>query len=204
MKVKLCGLRRTEDIGYINEFLPDYAGFILSGGFKRSVDYKQFLMLESMLDRNIKRVGVFVNEPEESIAEKYSDRLDVIQLHGDEDGEYLQRLRSMTGKEIWKAVRVKSVVDIENADRYGADILLLDAFVPGAYGGTGKTADFGIIKRAVFKTPFMLAGGLDCENVTDAVRAVTPAGVDVSGGMETDGFKDREKIKKFMEIVRSV
>lgn len=204
MKVKLCGLRRPEDIGYINEFKPDYAGFILSGGFKRSVGYEQFLTLESMLDKDIKRVGVFVNEPLESIAEKYADKLDVIQLHGDEDKSYLQALKNVVNCNIWKAVRVKEISDIENADGYGADMLLLDAFSPDSYGGTGKTADYSVIKKAVFSTPFMLAGGLDCDNVENAVRTVSPDGVDISGGIETDGFKDRDKIRKFMKIVRSV
>lgn len=204
MKVKLCGLRRPEDIGFINEFKPDYAGFILSDGFKRSVGYEQFLELENMLEKSVKRVGVFVNEPLKSIKEKYADKLDVIQLHGDENKSYLQALKNVVNCNIWKAVRVKDISDIENADRYGADMLLLDAFSPDSYGGTGKTADYSVINKAVFSTPFMLAGGLDCDNVENAVRAVLPDGIDVSGGIETDGFKDRDKIRKFMKIVRSV
>lgn len=204
MKVKLCGLRRREDIEYINEFKPDYAGFILSEGFRRSIDLGTFCELKSYLNKDIKTVGVFVNKHLENILEYYAEELDVIQLHGDEDKNYLQALKNVVNCNIWKAVRVKEISDIENADRCGADMLLLDAFSPDSYGGTGKTADYSVIKKAVFSTPFMLAGGLDCDNVENAVRTVSPDGVDISGGIETDGFKDRDKIEKFMKIVRSV
>lgn len=204
MKVKLCGLRRPEDIEYVNEFKPDYAGFILSEGFRRSIGLETFCELKSYLNKDIKAVGVFVNEPVENILEYYAKELDVIQLHGDEEKSYLQALKNAVNCNVWKAVRVKEISDIENADRYGADMLLLDAFSPDSYGGTGKNADYSVIKKAVFSTPFMLAGGLDCDNVENAVRTVSPDGVDVSGGIETDGFKDRDKIRKFMKIVRSV
>ena len=93
MKVKLCGTRRIEDIGYMNEFHPDYAGFILSEGFRRTVNYSTFLKLKSNLDAGIKTVGVFVNEPIESILKNYADKLDVVQLHGDESQEYIDKLK---------------------------------------------------------------------------------------------------------------
>lgn len=203
MKIKLCGMRRPEDIGYVNEFCPDYAGFILSPGFKRSITADTFDILDSMLDRSINRVGVFVNEPVENII-RLSNKLDAVQLHGDESAEYLQGLKDSIKCQVWKAVRVRTTEEIEQADSSGADMLLLDSFVPGSPGGTGKTADYDIIKKAVFYTPFFVAGGLDCNNVTTAINEVSPDGVDISGGIETNGFKDRDKIKKFMETVRSV
>lgn len=93
MKIKLCGIRRLEDIRYVNEFKPDYVGFILSQGFRRSVGLGTFCELKSYLDKNIRTVGVFVNEPLEYILKYYAEELDVIQLHGDETAEYLQELK---------------------------------------------------------------------------------------------------------------
>lgn len=203
MTVKLCGMRRPEDIEYINEFQPDYAGFILSPGFKRSIAEKQYLDLESRLDRHIGRVGVFVNEPMDKVID-YSNYLDVIQLHGDEDPAYIKSLKSRVDSKIWKAVRVKSCSDIESADKLNADMLLLDAFVQGSYGGTGKTIDHEIIRNAVFATPFFIAGGLNCNNIKSVIDKISPDGVDISSGIETNSVKDKEKIKMIMKIIRSV
>lgn len=93
MKIKLCGIRRLEDIRYVNEFKPDYVGFILSQGFRRSIGLGTFCELKSYLDKNIRTVGVFVNEPLKYILKYYAEELDVIQLHGDENAEYLQELK---------------------------------------------------------------------------------------------------------------
>lgn len=203
MKIKLCGLRRRQDIEYINEFKPDYAGFILSDGFKRSVDEEKFHELEAALDKNIKRTGVFVNEPIERVIGKFADKLDVIQLHGDEDIHYIQKLKKNVKCSIWKAVRAKASADIKNAMKLNADMLLLDAFVPDSYGGTGKTIDPDIIKNAGLKRDFFLAGGLNCENIKKIINQIHPYGVDISSGTETDGVKDRKKIKMIIEIIRS-
>lgn len=203
MKIKLCGIRRPDDIRYVNEFKPDYVGFILSEGFKRSVGLGTFCELKSHLDKNIKTVGVFVNEPLEYILKYYAEELDVIQLHGDETAEYLQELKKMVKCNIWRAVRVKNAEDIITADNMGADLLLLDSFSVKGYGGTGKTADWNIISRVNIKTPYFLAGGLNKNNICDAIKTVKPYGIDISGGIETDGFKDREKIENIMKLIRS-
>lgn len=203
MKIKLCGIRRLEDIEYVNEFKPDYVGFILSEGFRRSVGLGTFCELKSYLDKNIKTVGVFVNEPLECILKYYAEELDVIQLHGDETVEYLQNLKNKVKCNVWRAVRVKSAEDIISADNMGADLLLLDSFSVKEYGGTGKTADWSIINSVNIKTPFFLAGGLNKNNLCEAVSMVKPYGIDISGGIETDGFKDREKIKNIMKLIRS-
>ncbi len=204
MIVKLCGIRRPEDIDYVNEYRPDYIGFVFAKS-KRQVTAEYAAQLKAKLSPEIKAVGVFVNSTIEEVAQiQKIAGLDVIQLHGDEDNSYLQKLKNVVKCSIWKAVRVKSSADIENADKLGADLLLLDAFSEDSYGGTGKTVDCNLINNAVFKTPFLLAGGLDCDNVKNAVKTVSPDGVDISGGIETDGFKDENKIKKFIENVRSV
>ena len=178
MKIKLCGIRRLEDIRYVNEFKPDYVGFILSQGFRRSIGLGTFCELKSYLDKNIRTVGVFVNEPLKYILKYYAEELDVIQLHGDENAEYLQELKKMVKCKIWKAVRVKNAEDITIADKLGADLLLLDSFSANEYGGTGKTADWSIINSVDIKTPFFLAGGLNKDNICDAVRTVKPYGIE--------------------------
>lgn len=203
MLIKICGMRRHEDIAYVNEHRPDYAGFILSAGFKRTVTHELFRELVSELDKSIKAVGVFVDEDIDNIR-ALSDRLDVIQLHGNETADYIAELRKSFSGEIWKAVRASSPDMIERADKLGADMLLIDSFVNGQVGGTGKTADTGIIKKAVFYTPFFLAGGVSAENVCSLCEGISPSGVDASSSAETDGFKDNEKIKALVKAVRDM
>lgn len=203
MIIKICGIRRTEDISYVNEFKPDYIGFVFAKS-KRRITVENAAELKKMLNNDIKAVGVFVNCPIERIAEiQKTAGLDVVQLHGDEDVSYLQKLKKNVKCDIWKAVRVRDQYDIEKADSIGADMLLLDSFSPDSYGGTGKTADTEIINKAQFKTPFFLAGGLNCNNIKQAINQVLPNGVDISGGVETNGFKDKDKIKNIINLVRS-
>ncbi len=202
LKIKICGMRRREDIGYVNRWQPDYAGFILSGGFKRSVDLDDFRGLRDMLDGEIKAVGVFVNEPPENIA-KYCDMLDVIQLHGDENAEYIEKLRGICCTEIWKAVRAKSPADIESACKLPADKLLIDSFSEKQYGGTGKRVDLEIFDKVKIDKPFFLAGGLTAENVCEAADRVKPYGVDFSSSAEVNGYKDENKIREIIETIKN-
>lgn len=203
-KIKICGMRRAEDISFVNRYKPDYAGFILSQGFKRTVPYENFLELRKLLDTEIKAVGVFVNEPLENLLEKYADKLDVIQLHGEENEDYIQQLKKNTDCEIWKAARVQTVDDIENACKLSADKLLIDSFSKTLYGGTGKRVNLEIVKNAHITKPFFLAGGLNAENVSDAIKEIHPYGVDFSSSVETDGFKDEKKIEKIVKLLRGV
>lgn len=201
-KIKICGMRRIEDIQYVNRYRPDYAGFILSEGFKRTVVSGTFCELDSYLDKGIKRVGVFVDEPIENIIKYYAEMLDVIQLHGSEDKEYLEKLKNSCNCEIWKAVRAKTPEDIINAEILGADRLLIDSYVKGKVGGTGTKADFNVIKNARPQDTFMLAGGLDKNNILSAIEELKPYGVDLSSSVETDGYKDEQKIREIISIVR--
>lgn len=204
VKIKICGMRRVDDIMYVNKYKPDYVGFILSEGFKRTVAADKFCELKDCLDNSIKSVGVFVNEPIENILKNYADKLDVIQLHGDENVEYIENFRKKFSGEIWKAVRAKAVCDIENACGLPVDKLLIDSYSEGSYGGTGKRADTNIITKAEITKPFFLAGGISAENAAEAVSAAAPYGVDLSSSVETDGFKDEEKIREIISIVRGL
>ena len=197
--IKLCGMRREEDISYANEFLPDHIGFILSKGFRRTVDIDFAAELVKKLDSRIKKVGVFVDEYPENV-KKAADmlKLDAVQLHGSEDREYIKSLN--INIPLWKAVRVRTAEDIYRAEELGCDHLLLDSFVQGAVGGSGVKGDWELIKNTKISLPFFLAGGINADNLSDALSV--SENVDISGGTETDGVKDREKIKRIMEIYR--
>jgi len=202
MKIKFCGIRRIEDVVLMNEFIPDYIGFIFSKS-KRQITKETAKMLVEKLDKNIKTVGVFVNEPIEFITETAKiAELDVIQLHGDEDEIYINSLKESIGNtQIWKAVRVSSIEDIQIAEKLPVDMLLLDSFSKNAYGGTGEVANLSAIKEAKLNKEFFLAGGLNAKNINEIAKEIQPFGVDISSGIELDGFKNREKI---IEIVRCI
>ena len=194
-RIKLCGMMQPKDIIAASELGADYVGFILTEGFRRSVSLETFLQLYKILDSRCKAVGVFVDEALEKIAEKYADKLDVIQLHGREDNEYIARLRELTGKPIIKAFKVTSEADIKLANKSDADYVLLDSGT-----GTGKVFDHSLIKG--IDREFFLAGGLTAENVGEAIRALRPYAVDASSCLETDGRKDKNKMAEFVSAVR--
>ena len=194
--IKLCGLKRECDIEAVNKLNPDFIGFVFSEKSKRYVNPIEAAKLKEMLGKDIKAVGVFVNESPEAVAELLNKgTIDMAQLHGSEDEEYISRLRSLTDKPLIKAIKVQSKADIEAADESGADYILLDS---GA--GTGMTFNWQLIKG--IKRPYFLAGGLNLENVAEAVKTLNPYAVDVSSGIETDGLKDEAKMADFVSTVR--
>lgn len=200
-KIKICGLKRLEDIYAVNEYKPDYIGFVFAGK-KRFVSPELAYELKKHLDKNIKAVGVFVNAEIEFILKLVeSGTIDIIQLHGDEDNSYIKELRSKTSAPIIKAIRVKSAEDILASDDIQCDYILLDTYTDNAYGGTGEVFDWSIIPK--ISKPFFLAGGLTPENIAIAAK-VKPYCLDISSGVETDGLKDKTKIEKSIKIVRSV
>lgn len=202
MKLKFCGVRRPEDIAYVNAAPPDYVGFVFAES-RRQVTAGQAAALSERLRPAIQTVGVFVNEPlERLLAAAKTAGLSVLQLHGDEDARYIEAVRRRWHGPVWKAVRVRAAADIREAERLPVDALVLDAFSPHAYGGTGQTANFDVIARNRPSLPFFLAGGLSAANVQDAIRAVQPDGIDLSGGIETGGAKDAEKIKQIYQLIR--
>lgn len=200
-KIKICGLRRTEDIDFVNEFIPDYVGFVFANT-RRKVSYDTAKILSNHLDGRIKSVGVFVDEPIENVIKLCNNSIiDVIQLHGSEDREYISKITNHTDKKIIKAVRVQTREQIEMADNLPVDYLLLDAYNSIIPGGTGERFNWDIIPQNL-KKPFFLAGGLSEKNLQNAIETVSPYGVDLSSSVETDGYKDKLKIKKVIDIVR--
>ena len=211
-KIKICGLRRPEDIAYVNEFLPDYIGFIFFPKSKRYVTNEEAKKLKNFLNPEIKAVGVFVNEEIDKIITLCKDGIiDIIQLHGDENTEYInllkEKLRELGLEQkisIMKAFRVKGKQDIEAALKLQnqTDYLLLDAYGKEAYGGTGETFRHELIPKDM--PPYFLAGGIGVDNVVEIIVKMHPFAVDLSSGVETNGFKDKEKIKKIIKMVRSI
>ncbi len=202
-KLKICGLRRSEDIAYVNEFQPDYAGFILSKPFWRHISLYELVKLTKELSDKITPVGVFVNETTETIL-YFAEYLDVIQLHGDEDDDFIKSLKEHTDCEIWKAVRPQTPDEIKNACQGCADKLIIDSFSKDSVGGTGMVGNWEIIKNTEITKPFFLAGGISADNINEAVKTVKPFGIDVSSSVETDRKKDRVKIKELMHLLRKI
>lgn len=197
MIVKFCGLRRREDIDAVNEIKPDLAGFIIVPGRKRYIAPDKVCELRQHLDKAIKAVGVFVDEDIEVVKGLLSDGIiDIAQLHGSESEEYIRELKSSVGAYVIKAFGILSETDVEAAESSAADMVLLDS--PG--GGTGDIFNWSLLQK--IKRPYILAGGLNVDNISEAVSTLEPYGVDVSSGIETDGYKDKAKMEAFMGLIR--
>lgn len=196
-KIKLCGLSRMCDIEAVNELKPEYIGFVFATKSRRYVAPERAAELKKSLRPDICAVGVFVNESPEKVGKLLNeDIIDIAQLHGSEDEEYIRKLRRFTDKPVIKAFRIDDGEDVENAMNSSADYVLLDS----GNGGTGTAFDWKLIRD--MKRPYFLAGGLDAGNVGNAVKSLNPYGVDVSSGVETDGYKDRKKMAEFVIAVR--
>ena len=195
-KIKLCGLSRCEDIEAVNELKPDYIGFVFASWSKRYVSPEKAGELKALLDPGIKAAGVFVDEKPDRIAKLLeSCTIDIAQLHGSEDEEYIKGLRELTDKPLIKAFKISEKKDIMAAEESSADYVLLDSGT-----GTGNVFDWELLKG--MKRPYFLAGGLSPDNVEEAIRTLRPFAVDVSSGIETDGLKDKDKMKQFVSLVR--
>lgn len=195
-RIKLCGLSRPCDIQTANRLKVEYIGFVFASGSKRYVTPEEAAALKKMLLPEIQAVGVFVNEKLEMVAQLLNQGvIEIAQLHGSEDEDYIKCLQQLTGKPVIKAFRMESTGDIEKARNSAAEYVLLDS---GA--GTGTVFDWALIKN--ISRPYFLAGGLSPDNVRDAVTMLRPFAVDVSSGIETDGVKDQRKMTEFVASVR--
>ena len=195
-RIKLCGLTRPEDIRAANELGPDCVGFVFAPRSRRYVTPQRAAELKQALDPRIRAVGVFVNETAQAVAAFLNGGIiDIAQLHGSEDEEYIQRLRALTGRPLIRAFRIETERDIARAGRSGADYILLDSG-----SGSGGSFDWKLAQN--FPRPYFLAGGLNPDNVKDALRRLAPYGVDVSSGIETDGIKDKRNMAAFVAAVR--
>lgn len=195
-KIKLCGISSLADIEAVNSLNVDFIGFVFAKKSKRFVSPENADKLKKNLSEKIRAVGVFVNEPLENVAKLLDDGvIDIAQLHGSEDEEYINKLRGLTNKPIIKAFRIDDTSDMSYIECCSADYVLLDS---GA--GSGETFEWDIIKN--IKRPFFLAGGLNAENVENAIKDIHPFAVDVSSGIESNGLKDYTKMANFVAAVR--
>ena len=204
MKIKICGLRRPEDASYANEVKPDYIGFILTPGFRRSITKDTAKELKAMLDPEIKAVGVFVNETAENVAEFLEEGIiDVAQLHGEESEEDIVYVKAVTGKPVIKVIKAANRYAMEAWLDSAADYLLFDSGT-----GTGKTFDWSVLTEVLadyggtLPKEFFLAGGISAENIDEAFEQVHPYAVDLSSSVETDGVKDLQKMKLAVSMAR--
>jgi len=195
--VKICGLRRAEDIEAVNHALPDYIGFVFAPS-RRRVDMKTADALKGKLDPKIEVVGVFVNEGIEYVSGLYkAGIIDLAQLHGDEGEGYIMRLKDICGCRVVKAVGIGDALPPLPA---GPDYLLFDK-LSSQRGGAGSCFDWNAL-LGYEGPPFFLAGGLTCDNVRESIRLLAPFCVDVSSGVETGGEKDAGKIERFVNLGR--
>ena len=205
MQIKICGLRRAQDIEWVNRLRPEYAGFVFAPG-RRQVTVPLAAELAARLDVSVTAVGVFVDTLPHAVAEAARVcRLGAVQLHGAEDAGYIASLRPLlpVGCRVWKAARVRGAADLTAVWRVPCDMVLLDAFSPCVAGGSGHSFDWGLLAGARTWRTCFLAGGLNAKNVARAVRTVRPLGVDVSSGVETDGVKDGGKMAAFIAAARA-
>ena len=197
VKIKICGIKRLEDIEMVNRYKPDYIGFVFADS-KRKVSHDLAKELRNNLDSDIIPVGVFVDSPQDEILRLFDDGIiEIAQLHGSESEQYILDLKKKTNGElkIINAIEMTQEIDLLEYNDSSSDYLLLDSGK-----GSGKTFDWSLIRKDI-KKEFFLAGGLNSENVAPAINEFNPYAIDLSSSLETDGFKDENKIKEIMEVI---
>ena len=196
VKIKICGLCREEDADYANEVSPDYVGLVFWEKSKRYATAEVAQRIRDKIHSGIQVVGVFLDAPvEEVIALLQQNVIDMAQLHGSETEEDIQYIQAVTGKPVMKAVKVQHRYDVEAWLDSSADYLLFDAGT-----GSGQTFDWELL--ADVEREFFLAGGLTADNIPEAIQRVGPYAVDLSSGVETDGKKDLDKMRKAVLATR--
>ena len=189
---KICGITNLDDANVAIENGASAIGFIFYEKSPRTISINNAKSISKHLPKTIARVGVFVNHEKDFINEAISEvPLDMIQLHSDETPDFCNQF----DVPILKALRIKNEASLSVMDQYDVAVFLLDTFSNDQYGGTGETFDWSVLNRK-FKTPIILSGGLNSENILDAIDAVNPSAVDVNSGVESSpGKKDFNKLK---------
>ena len=197
VKIKICGLKRLEDIEIVNKYKPDFIGFVFADS-KRKVTPNLARQMKQNLDDSIQSVGVFVDAAIDEILEIHKRGIiDMAQLHGSESDEYIEELRQKSNCQlkIINAIEMDDEKDLLEYDNSTADYLLFDSGK-----GSGKTFDWRLIRKDL-KKEFFLAGGLNYQNISRAINEFDPYAIDLSSSVETNGYKDELKIKKVMEAM---
>ncbi|HEY5524794.1 MAG TPA: phosphoribosylanthranilate isomerase [Clostridium sp.] len=202
MEIKICGITALEEVQALNPLKPNYIGLVFTES-KRKISKEQGKLLYDSIDRHIKVVGVFRNNTKEYISEILDYiPLDVVQLHGDEDNEFIEYFREKYQCEIWKGTSIKNKEDIEKATTFNVDTLILD----GSNPGSGEVFPWELVLDMKTKAKVFLAGGINEDNVLQGINKLNIHGVDVSSGVEVvkDGkrSKDKDKMEKLIKKVR--
>lgn len=196
--IKLCGMSREEDVAAVNDALPDMVGFVCDfPKSHRNVSSARMGQLAGLVDERVYTVGVSVDLSFGRVGHNARRFVDMVQLHGNEDNDYIAGLRTRMVGGIIQAFRIRSRADVRRALASAADMVLLDA---GA--GTGRSFDWSLVEGFAERRPFILAGGLTPDNVGDAIDYLHPWGVDMSSGIETNDLKDPDKIRATVAAVR--
>lgn len=200
MRVKICGIKDEGTALKAVESGADALGFVFAPG-PRQVSRELVRSICATLPPFVSRVGVFVNESPEKVEETavYCG-LDFVQLHGEETPDYCRSIKYR----VIKAIRVRDRSCLAHLDSYPCAAVLLDTYVPGLKGGTGRCFDWRLARQQPLSRPLIVAGGLNPENVRDAIAALRPYAVDVSGGVESFGKKDIKKISLFIQRAKGV
>jgi len=199
MRIKICGLFREQDIDYVNEARPDYVGFVFAES-KRQVSHVFAERMRYRLADGIVPVGVFVNAEIEDIAALYyGGVISIAQLHGTEDENYISRLKEATGSNK-EAVPVIKTVICKRAEKLTLPVSKTDYYLVDSGAGSGNAFNWELLKTQKTEKPWFLAGGININNIEQAID-LNPFAVDISSGAETDGIKDRKKI---LELIMKV
>ncbi|RKJ38078.1 phosphoribosylanthranilate isomerase [Butyricicoccus sp. 1XD8-22] len=200
-KVKICGLKEVEHVKAAVDAGASFIGFMFAPS-KRQITINHAKELAKNVPTHVKKVGVFVNPTKEEVCEAVETvGLDFVQYHGHESADFIQEL----GFPSIKAFSIRGYEDVEKASQYDVDYYLFDAPGTDFAGGSGRVFDWTLLEEAtISKDRVILAGGLNCKNVCPAIQQVSPFGVDVSSGVERDGRKDTDLIKKFIQAATTV
>ena len=197
-KIKICGLRRPQDAEFVNEFPISYVGFVFAKS-KRRIDIATALEIKKRLRGDIKTAGVFADmsiDEVRFIAD--SAGLDIVQLHSDEDNDFCRHFKD---KIVWKSIAVADEKALGNADLYEDCGFVLDAYDKELRGGTGRSFKWELAADFAKNHFTVLAGGISSDNIIEAAEIVKPDVIDLSSSLETEGFKDYNKIKELFEVL---
>jgi phosphoribosylanthranilate isomerase len=205
LRIKICGITCLEDALHAADCGADALGFVFHPASPRYVTPAQAATIIAALPPLVTTVGLFVNRPVLEIRAVAQDcGLDVVQLHGDEPAADCGALIA-AHRRVVKAVRLRDAASVQALDAYPATAILLDAWVAGTYGGTGQRCDWQLAAEVARRRRVILAGGLEPDNVRQAVQQVAPYGVDVSSGVErVPGRKDPRRVAAFIRNARTL
>ncbi|WP_044336634.1 phosphoribosylanthranilate isomerase [Rossellomorea aquimaris] len=199
-KVKVCGIRRQEEALWALEAGVDAIGFVFAES-KRKIDVESAALISASLPSHVLKIGVFVNESKKNMEEiSRIVNLDYVQLHGDESVQFCNNL----DLPFIKAVSIKEKEDLDGIEHFGGEMILVDSGKGPHRGGNGTTFNWDYVHALNTPQRLILAGGLNRDNIREAITKVRPYMVDVSSGVETDGKKDRRKIEAFIREAKSV